>query len=148
MPQTTTAQNACDVFVWLDNGAGALTDIRGSSTSCELSPTTNIGEFRTFGSRWLGRLACGSDMTITLDVVYTTTADEGYDILRDWWTGVNYATARSIRVQVPDNAGEQFDAEVFLQDFTLPLDPSEPGPIMVSATLLPTGNIVHSTIGS
>jgi hypothetical protein len=150
MAQTTTERTACDVLVWLDNGSDTLTDISGSATSVDISLTNNVGDFRTFGGRWTLRTVCGSDASFTINVVYTTTADEGYDILKDWWTGASYDSARSFRLQIPDNEAnsEQWDAEVVLESMDFTLDSGEGGPIMVSATLLPDGDVIHGTIGS
>jgi hypothetical protein len=148
MTATTTASAACGVYIYLDNGAGTLTDIRGSASQAELTLNNNLGEVRTFGSRWMLRTACGQDASVSLTIVYSTTADEGYDIVRDWWTGADYDTPRSLRIDIPDNAGERWDMEVLLESATIPLDPSDGGPILVSCNLLPTGDIIHSSIGS
>lgn len=145
---STTAANACDVFLFLDDGAGALTEITGNANTANLSLNTEVGGYSVFGYRWEKKLACGSSGELTIDIVYDEDADSGYDIVRDWYFGGDYATARSLRIQVPDNAGEQFDFEVMLSSLELPLDRGEAGPIMVSVTLPIDGDIVHSTIGS
>jgi hypothetical protein len=150
MAQTTTERTACDVLIWLDNGSGTLTDISGSANSMDMSFTNNIGDFRTFGARWTKRTVCGSDASFTLNAVYTTASDESYDIIKDWWTGAAYDDDRSLRIQIPDNEAnsEQWDMEVVLENFDMTLDSGEGGPIMVTASLLPNGAVVHGTIGS
>ncbi len=81
MAQTSTAKNACAAAIWVDNTSGVLTDISGSATSVELGPSVEVGEFRTFASRWKGRIPCGQDLTATLNIVYSTAADEGWAIM-------------------------------------------------------------------
>jgi hypothetical protein len=149
MAQTSTARNSCNVKIWIDNGAG-LVDISGSAASAELSPASTIGEFVVFGSTWTGRLVCGKDIPLSLEIVYSTAADEGYDIISNWWWGGDYDDPRAVRIQIPDNlaGSEQIDGNFVLENFTIPLDRGEAGPIMVSVSLLPTGEVVHYTIGS
>jgi len=150
MAQTSTERTACDVMLWLDDDSGTPTDISGSAASVDMSFTNNVGDFRTFGGRWTKRTVCGSDASFTLNVVYTTATGESYDVIRDWWTGLQYADDRSLRIQVPDNEAnsEQWDMEVVLESWDMTLDSSEGGPIMVTANVLPNGAVVHGTIGS
>lgn len=147
MAQTTTSINACDVAIWLDNASGTATDISGSSNKVEIPLTQEIGEARTFQNDYKLRAACGRDGAFNLTVIYTTTSDEALDILRDWYFSTASKTARTIAVYVPDkNVGsDHYSAEVLLQELNIPLDPSEPGPAICEAVLLPTGAIAHTT---
>ncbi|MDD5000877.1 MAG: hypothetical protein PHO55_07830 [Thiomonas arsenitoxydans] len=150
MAATTTCANALNCRVYLDTGAGVLTDISGSSASVEMSPSSQIGDFRVFLSRWRLRQVGGSDITFVLNTVYTTAADEGYDIIRDWYWGPNWQVARTVQFDIPKNLAnsERITCEVHLAEIPMTLDPDDPGPIMVTATLMPTGDVVHGTIGS
>ena len=147
MAQTTVAINACDVAIFLDNASGTATDISGSSNKIEIPLTQEIGEARTFQNDYKIRKACGRDGAFNLTVIYTTGADEGLDILRDWYFSTGSKTARSIAVYVPDkNVGsDHYSAAVLLESLNIPLDPSEPGPVICEAALLPTGAISHTT---
>ena len=147
MSQTTTSINACDVAIFLDNASGEATDISGSSNKVEIPLVQEVGEARTFQNDWKIRKACGRDVTFNITVIYTTTADEGLDILRDWFFGTASKTARTIAVYMPDkNVGsDHYYAEVIFNTGNIPADPSEPGPIMCEFTLLPTGAVSHTT---
>ena len=85
MAITSGARNACRVSVWLDILAGTLTDISGSSASMSPNFDLETGAFRTFQSVWQNRLQCGKDASITLNVVFSTVADEGWDALITWY---------------------------------------------------------------
>ncbi len=140
MAQTTTHVNACDASLWLDNVAGTLTDISGSSNSVTMNFTREVGELRTFQVKWPVRLGCGKDAEFTLRAVYTTAADEACDIIRDWFFA-NDPGSRSFHVYIPDkNVGsDHYYGEVTISSFQFSADPTEPGPIAVEAVLLPDG---------
>lgn len=146
MAQTTTHINACDASVWLDNASGTLTDISGSANSVGISFTREVGELRTFQSKWPVRTGCGKDVEISLRVVYSTAADEGKDILLDWFFE-SAPAARTFDCYVPTkNVGsDYFSGEVVLGDVNFDADPTEPSPIAVEATLHATGEFTRST---
>jgi len=150
MAQTTSASSACDVKVELDDSTGALIDISGMSNSMSMGLTNNIsGGTYTFGSECPLRFECGQDSTISANILYSTTADEGFDILKDWYFGVT-GGARSIRISVPDATtnSDQYDVEVYLAEMTWDMTAGDPEPIMVAVTFTPTGCMLHTMIGS
>jgi len=140
MAQTTTHVNACDASIWLDNSAGTLKDISGSSNSITMNFTREVGELRTFQVKWPVRLGCGKDATFTLRAVYTTATDEAMDILKNWYFAGDPGS-RSLHVYIPDkNVGsDHYYGEVTIASFNFNADPTEPGPIAVEAELLPDG---------
>ena len=146
MAETTTPINACDVSVWLDNAAGTLKDISGSANSVNMEFESNIGELRVFVTRWPVRLQCGKDATFTLIVVYSTAADEGMDILKNWFFGTATG-ARSFHVYIPDkNVGsDHYYGEVVLENLSWPVNAGEAQPIPVTATLKPSGTFYLTT---
>ena len=151
MAQTTTARNACSCAVWLDNSSGTLKDISGSSTSVEFGFTNEIGEFVTFGSCYKGRLECGKDWTFTLNVVYSTTSDEGWDILKGWMHNTTCSDdPRTLDIYVPTkNVGSDYwTMEVYLASLSFTADRSDANPIMVTAEFLPDGTVTHSVAGT
>jgi len=151
MPQTTTAINACVAKVSLDNSAGTLTDISGSSAKVSMNLTIEEGMVRTLDGVWPIRKTCKKDAAITLEVVYTTTADEGFDILRDWFfNAVTYNVARSIRLDLPDSTAgsDRYQGEVLLTSLTWDTDAAAAQPIVATANLLPANNLTHSVIAS
>lgn len=151
MAQTTTAISVCNVVISLDNAAGALTNISGSSNRVELRLSARQMSSRTYAGDWPEMLLSSKDASITLYVVYSTTANEGLDILRDWFFSTTvYHQARTLRIDVPDSTAgsDRYQGEVKLQDLTIPLDGNRAGPILATATLKPSGasGISHSTI--
>lgn len=140
MAQTTTHVNACDASIWLDNSAGTLKDISGSSNSITMNFTREVGELRTFQVKWPVRLGCGKDATFTLRAVYSTATDEAMDILKNWYFAGDPGS-RSLHVYIPDkNVGsDHYYGEVTIASFNFNADPTEPGPIAVEAELLPDG---------
>lgn len=148
MPATTTAVNACDVDVRLDNTSGILTDISGSSNEISLDFKVNIGEFKVFGSQWFQRLACGKDASIELKVIYTQAADEGFDIIRDWFFSSSINVPRTLQVTIPNgnNGADRYTVEVLLESFNVPAKADEAGPIMVAISLKPSGTITYAVV--
>ena len=146
MPQTTTHVNACDASLWLDNAAGTLVDISGSSNKVSIALTREVGELRTYQAHWPVRTGCGKDVEITLTAVYSTAADEAKDLLLDWWFATDPG-ARSFVCYIPDkNVGsDKFYGEVVIQDVNFDADPTEPAPIAVEVTLLATGEFSRTT---
>lgn len=149
MAQTTTAVNACDVAIWLDNGTLTPTDIGGSSNNVDLDFDHDIGEFRTFASRWPGRLECGKDANFTLNIVYSTTADEAFDILKTWYFASSPGN-RTLSVYIPDKdvGSDHFQGEFKIASLSWTAGADEAGPIMVTANLLPDGEVTHSTLAT
>lgn len=146
MAETTTAVNGCDVAIWLANIAGVLKDISGSSNQIGLKLNAEIGDYRVFKQKWLKRLGCGKDAEAKLVVVYTTAADEGLDILKEWF----FAAApgnREMSIYIPDkNVGaDHFNGLWRLKDLDIPVNAGEGKPITVTATLLSDGEITLVT---
>lgn len=146
MAQSTTGINACDVSIWLDDNADSLKDISGSSNQLDMNFDHDLGQYTTFQSKWPQRLECGKDASFTLQVIYTTASDEAFDILKQWF----FATSpgeRSFNVYLPDkNVGsDKFSCEVRLQNLSWTATGGEADPIIVTATLLPSGAVAHTT---
>lgn len=149
MAQTTTAVNACDAGIWLDNGTLIPTGIGGSANNVDMNFDQEIGEFRTFGSRWPGRLECGKDANFTLNIVYSSAADEAFDILKTWFFASSPGN-RTLSVYIPDkNVGsDHFQAECKIEGLSWTAGSDEAGPIMVTANLLPDGEVALSTLAT
>lgn len=151
MSTTTTATNACSAVVSIDNAAGVLTNVSGSGVQASMTLKTELGDYKVFGDQWRYRLACAQDSEISLDVLYTTTADEGFDILRDWWfDNTKYKVARTVRIDMPDSStgSDRYTAEMLLEQLNWDMPAGEPGPVVVTAALKPNGKMDHTEIGS
>lgn len=147
MAQTTTYINACDAEMWLDNEAGTLVNISGSTNNVSMEFTNATGQLSTFGGNgWPVRMCCNKDCTITVGAVYTTANDEALDVLKNWFFGSGCA-AKSFVVYLPDkNPGsDKYYGEVILESLSIPVTADEPSPISVTAVLRPTGEFQNTT---
>lgn len=150
MSQTTTQINSCDTSVELDDENGILQDVTGSSSAVNPEFVQNVGDgLRTFGTDWPVRQACGRDGTLTWRAVYSQADNESAYMLWDWYFN-HPKTSRTYRISVPDkNPGsDQFAFEVFLERLTFSDEAGSADPIMLEATLRPTGAITWTVIGS
>ncbi|MFA5377702.1 MAG: hypothetical protein WC455_18270 [Dehalococcoidia bacterium] len=149
MTQTTDAIVATNAVVSLDNAAGVLTDISGNSNKVELGPKNGVAETRVFGNQWMLRGIVGKDVDISLDVLYTSNAAEGGQLLDDWFYAGN-DSARTLQIDVPDSdpGSFRYSGEVILSDFTMTLDATADEWVMCSAKLLPSGAFTKATIGT
>jgi len=149
MAETTTAINACDASVWLDDDAGTPVDISGSTNEVDINFDNEMGEYTVFGNRWKRRTECGKDASFTLQVVYTTQTDEGFDLLKQWF----FAHApgnRTISIYLPNkNVGsDHYTMEAKLANLAFTATAGEGDPMMVSAELLPDGEVTHTTLST
>lgn len=147
MAETSTAINACNARVYMDNAQGALVEVTGSANKAELNKSRETADYTVFGSDWKRRLQCKKDGSLDLTFIYTTAANEGIDLLQQWFD------AGGLRTWVIDENGgatgnDRHTGEFFLTELGIPHDSSEAGPIMVTASLLPDGAIHKQTIGS
>jgi hypothetical protein len=149
MPLTTTAQNACNVSLWLRDAGGTDRDISGSSNSVGFEFTLNLGDVNAFQNQWPVRLDCGKDVTISLEVLYTQTANEGWDVLKDWYFAATPG-ARQFTAYVPDkNVGsDRFNGLTRLESLSFTATAGEADPILVSASLRSDGEFSHSDVAT
>lgn len=146
MPASTTAVNACDVVIWMEDNGGNLVDVSGNSNNFSLDFNRDIGEFKPFGSKWRTRLDCGKDASLSLDLVFTTTLAEGLQMLQDWF--FNGSGAREFNIDVPDSnpGSDRYEGDFVLESFNIPGDSSSADPIVCSASLKPDGQVTWSKI--
>ncbi len=149
MTATATAINACDVVIHLDNASGIPVDISGSVNSINPQFSTDMGEYNVFGAQWKQRLMCQRDAQVALNIVYTSAADEGFQLLKNWYAN-QHTLAKTLRWMIPDDSigGNDQSGEFLLQQFSYTATAGEAGPIMVAATLLQTGGVTFGTIAT
>ena len=148
-PQTISAINACDAVIRLENTSGGMQDISGSSNEATMSLTNELGMLRTFQARWPVRLACKSDASIDLKVVYTEADAEACSILKDWYYN-HHGEARQVSINLPDESAgsEKFLFDCLLETLSIPVKSDDANPILVSATLKPTGEFTWSMVAT
>lgn len=149
MATSSTAVNACDASIWIDNVGGVLTDISGSSNSVDLNFDHEIGDFRVFQDVWKRRLECGKDAAFTLNFVYSTANDEAFDILRQWFFAATPGD-RTLNIYIPDLSvgSDCYYGEMKIENLSWTADPSDPNAIAATATLLPNGEVTWTVSAS
>lgn len=146
MSQSTTVISACDASVWLDDVLGTPRDISGSSNVVTMNFDHEIGEYTAFGGRWPNRLECGKDASFDLSILYSTTANEGADIIIDWFFA-SPPGDRTLAIYLPDkNVGsDKFSAEVKIQHWDTTGNAGSGEAVQINATLVPNGEVSHTT---
>ncbi len=150
MTQTTTQINGCDAVLKIDNAAGNLADISGSSNSISIERLNQVGDgVRTFGSRFKVRAACGKDANISVKILYTADGAEALALLNDWYENHN-EDSRSLRLDMPDSdpGSDRYDFEVFIESFRFDVEAGNSDPILCEVAFKPTGTFTCAEIGS
>lgn len=144
MAQTTTAINACGAVIEVDNDVGTPTNISGSSNNASLTFSRETATGQTFEGDWNFRLDCKKDAGLELSVMWTTAASEGRDILEDWF---DTGGQRTVSIY-PNGSGvgeRVYSGEYVISELSFPLNAGEAGPIVVAATLEPSGEVTFGT---
>lgn len=146
---TVSDVNACDVGIQLDDKNGALRDISGSSNQVSMDLSQTIGTLWLFGSRFPRRKQCKSDATIAFRAVYTMATLEAMDTLRDWYFN-KPSTSKRLQVRIPNgqNGADQYEFQVLLERLNIPVQATNADPILVDATLRPTGQFTYSVVAT
>jgi hypothetical protein len=146
MAQTTTSVNACDVTIEVDNAAGSLVDISGSSNQCSISISSNTGQTFTFDGDWALQKICKKSASISVQAVYSTADAEAANVLLDWWFGSAYNSARSVEINIPDQTtgSDTYTGEFVLSSASIPLSAEDAAPILVSFELLNDGEFTRA----
>ena len=147
MPATTTAVNACDAVIRLQNPGGPA-NISGSSNEVNIDLLNALGMVYVFGNKYPIRRECKKDAAVNMKIIYTQEDQEALTILRDWY----YVTGGSkvFQVDVPDDAvgGDRYEFELYLEKASIPLKTDDAAPILVSLDMKPTGEFTCTVIGS
>lgn len=146
MAATTTAVNACDCVIELEDQASNNVDISGSSNKVDLNFSKPSGEYKPFGSDFPIRLTCGKDMEGTLDIVWSTATGEGRDIVEQWYFDTN--DVRTLRVSVPDASpgSIRYSGPVICESYPLSLESNNANPVMMSIPVKAAGEWIRETI--
>ena len=146
MAASTTAVNACDCVIELENQSSSMVDISGSMNAVSLEFSKNIGSFKPFGSDYPVRLSCGKDMQGNLDIVWTSANQEGRDIAEQWFFETE--DVRTLRISVPDASpgSRRYSGPVICESYPLSLESDNADPIMMSLPLQAAGEWTVETI--
>jgi hypothetical protein len=146
MALTTTAVNACDAGVWLDDDTGTPRDISGSTNSVTMNFEMDLGALEAFGTRWRTRLDCTKDASFDFTLIYSTAPNEALDILKNWFFAA-VPGDRSCSIYIPDkNVGsDHYSFEARLENWSVPATAATGDPIAVSMTLRPNGEVEWTT---
>ena len=149
MAQTTTGVNACNIVIALDTDAGVLADISGSANKINLEFTINAAEGYTFDGDFPIRKTCGKDCTGSLSVLFSTAADEGWDLIKGWYH-VYDGVARTLRIDVPSTGGgnDRYEGEFVLTSYSHEFTADEAAPILVECEIAADGEIKLLEIGT
>ena len=88
-------------------------------------------------------------MTVSVAVVYSTTANEGRDLLEDWIFDTP-TSSKTVRIDVPDSSigSIRYQGEFIIESYDVPLSASEAGVIVCTASLSNDGAVTRTTIAS
>ena len=147
MAQTTTILRECDVVIKLDDADGNSIDISGSSNEIEVGFSERTESLYKFGSDYPSRFSLGRDVVISLVVVYSTTTDEGADILKNWLFASTFA-ARTCEIYIPDatTGSDQIAGEFVLEGCRITGRAGSGDPMLVRAQLAAHGEITLATV--
>lgn len=139
---TSTAINACDATVELEDEFGDMVDISGASNEISMEFSRALADFRTFGSSWRKRMACGRDAAFGLKFVYSQDSAEAKRMIQKWF--FQYPNAqRELRVYLPNktDGADTYIAKVLIENFSFTPSADEAGPIMASSDMKPNGAV-------
>lgn len=148
MAQTTVAQNACEVVLQVDNLAGTLTDLSGSTNQTSMSFSRQVAETHTFDGDWAIKKSCKKAVSLSIQALYTLSDVEASNLLEDWFHNDN--TSRSVQIDVPNASGGSFryTGEFILESYDLPLSAEDAGVILMSFALSNDGAVTRAAIAS
>lgn len=143
MAQSTTTENACNAVIALDDDAGVLADISGSTNRVSLTFTINMGERHTFDGDFPVRHTCGKDCTGSLTILYSTTGDEAWDLIKGWYH-VYDGASRTMRVDMPQTGGgnDRYEGEFILSEYSHEFAAEEAGAVLIEASIAADGEIL------
>jgi hypothetical protein len=142
MPETDqNVINACGAKIELDDALGVLKNISGTGNEANIDLDQELGEYKVFGNAWKFRIACARDGSFELSLFYSTGADGGLKVVRDWYFQAP-GTARTLRITV---GNDYYEAEVKLEKLTIPLKSDDAKPVTVKATLKAHGEVIQAT---
>jgi len=150
MAQSTTVVNGCDTVIMIDGEAGTLVDISGTTNQLGMEFTITSEMWRSFASRYPGRLTCGKDMTASLVVVYSPTVGEGRELVEEWYH-TSDGDARSFQFDISDaSVGSlRYSGEGVIEGYVVEnIEAGNAAAIQISFTILAAGEITLDTIAS
>lgn len=147
MAVSSTAFNACNAKIYLDNSAGTYVDVSGYANKIDLELSQEIGEFDVFGTSYKQRIrGCKKDGKASMEVVMDKDTNGAFRLLKDWYQ--NGSGARRIQVSAPDEAvgDDRWWGYFLLKSLSWSFSATEANAVMVKAELVPSGGILYETV--
>lgn len=139
--------NMINADVYLDDSDGTQHNISGSSAQIQFQFDHRLGTYQTFADDWDRTLPGPRGGTGTLTLLYTPTANEGFDLVRDWY--LESFTERDPRTLRCDGSTEigyvQVIGEIQLNSFSFTGDANQGQPVQVSVSFTFHGAISIGT---
>lgn len=140
MTQTTTAINACNVKIFVDDADGNPQDVSGSSNQSSLGFSRQMGSAFTFDGDYPIRIECKKDASLEISALYTRQDGEARDIFESWYEDGGRRTV-TIYPYGQDTGNRYYTGEWRLEELNIPLDGSDPNPVVLTITCVPDGHI-------
>jgi hypothetical protein len=147
MAQTTTKIAACNAVVEIDNTAGSVVNISGSTNKADLSLSKDIGEGTTFEGDYKLRTECKRDASLSISIIWSTALGEARDLLEEWF---DLGGSRTISVYPNGTTiGSRFyTGEWKLSGLSIPIDSSSADPIKIDIDAVVDGAFGFLNVGS
>lgn len=149
MAQTTTAENACDVVLTVDNASGTPVDVSGSTNQANMDLSATSAETFTFQGDWAIKKTCKKAVAVAVQALYSVTETEALNIFMDWFFN-SLGTSRTVQIDIPDSSvgSDRYSGEFTLENVSVPLTADDAGVILASIALSNDGTVTRSTIAS
>lgn len=145
MAQSTTAINACNAVIEIDDNGGTPVNLSGSTNNVNLSLSKALGEGFTFEGAWAFVLECKKKGSLDLEAIYTTASNEARDLLETWFENGGNRTV-TVYPNGKTNGERQYSGEFKIGDYDpFALTANEAGPVKIAAKLQPDGAITFGT---
>lgn len=138
MAQTTTHISFESAAIFLDTAGGTLTNISGSTNKGSVTVNTPVEKTTTFDGDYPIASVGKDGVTINLEIIYSTTADEAMDIIKRWkFVSTEREGSRTCTIEIPDatTGSDQYSGEFKLSNLEIAQDSSSANVSIVTAVL-------------
>ena len=140
MAQTTTALNACNNVIEIDDAGGTPQDVSGSTSKFDANFDKQLGEAYTFEGTDPIRLTCKRNATFNISAMYTRDGTEARALIESWYQTGGLRTV-SLYPEGQVNGARFYQGEFHLKSFKFSGDASDANPMMMDCEIVPSGAI-------